>query len=1123
MPNKWGRKRWAGLALATAATGAMAAGIVLMRSPSTLNMSSLAAAIAGGSAQGAASSAGAGAASGASGGGNAAPGALGSGEGTLTNRYIVVYRDEPLATYTGDIAGLPAPERVRNRVGQSRIAVNGARARNYVRFLEGEQVAYEAKITSTIGRRPQVERRLQHALNAAVMEMTPNEAGRVERLPEVAFVESYREYAQDTDTGPALIGAPALWNAAPTQYRGEGVVFGIIDSGINFGSPSFAATDETGYTHVNPLGAGTYLGTCRPGEVDEGRCNDKLIGGYNFVCAAPGNMCGEADVREEPGFGDTNSHGSHVASTAAGNVRTAQYSGAPVRISGVAPRGNIVAYDVCYTQISTNRGLCPNTSSLFAVNQAIADGIVDVINFSIGGGESPWSDAVSLAFLNATDAGIYVATSAGNSGPGPNTMGHLEPWTASTAAAQHGRGSFSMIAAISGPGTVPEPLRALVLTEGNGGVALTGAIAPTTPVRVSQNFSTISDGCAPYPAGTFQGAIAVMRRGSCSFADKTNNAAAAGAVAVLMSNNTEGLISPTVTGTTIPVFGVLASDGEALRAFAAANGNTSTGGIGFPAVGIPNLPDVLAAFSSRGPAGTFDLVKPDVTAPGVDVLAVVSGTTITGSETALGVISGTSMASPHHAGAAGLLRQAQPTWTVQEIKSALMMTATQAVSKEDSITPADAFAMGAGRVQVDQAVRAGLVMHETKARFQAANPAVGGDISSLNLPSMAKRACLDSCIFTRTFRNVLPTRQSWTVKLNGLSGVVSPSLLTLAPGESKSVRFVVTTGALPKDGSWNFGGVTIAPQGGNTTQPVLRLPVAVAVQPPQINATPANRALTLASGASGSAALRIDNLGGSALEWQIDNTGVGTRTLVAQLPNNANGRRSTRFTDAATVGARAQLAADDFTLTDTTAITNIRADGFVNGGTLATATNINWSIYRDVGGNPEGNPEVSPQLALWSYTSTSTGSGVGISGFASIGLDLAAAGQSVSLPAGRYWLVVSVRAPLATGWFWFNATSGDNVYRNAVVNPDGSGTWAASVGAPGMAYAMQGRNTCGASWIGTPARAFGRTAPGTGIDNQVQINAAGLPPGTYNGYICVASNDPVRPKIALRVSLTVTP
>src|SRR5690606_3507231 len=176
-----------------------------------------------------------------------------------------------------------------------------------------------------------------------------------------------------------------------------------------------------------------------PGEVDQGRCNAKLIGGYNFVCGPPANQCNAPNIREEPGFGDSNGHGTHVAGTVAGNRSDVEYRGLPLRISGVAPRGNIVAFDICYTNTATGQGLCPNVSAVAAVNQAIADGVVDVINYSIGGGAQPWSEAVSMAFLSAVDAGLFIAASARHRGPGPDRKRHLEPWVSSTAAAQHGR------------------------------------------------------------------------------------------------------------------------------------------------------------------------------------------------------------------------------------------------------------------------------------------------------------------------------------------------------------------------------------------------------------------------------------------------------------------------------------------------------------------------------------------------------------------------------------------------------------------------------------------------------------------------------------------------------------
>jgi subtilisin family serine protease len=794
----------------------------------------------------------------------AAGNAIGSGDAALTavddrpRTYIVVFRDAPLATYQGSVAGIAKPARKGN--GRGRIDAASPQARAYVKHLEGKQRGYEGRIDQALGRQMKVTQRMQHALNAIVTSMSPLEAEAIGRLPEVQLVEAYREYAVDTDIGPQLVGATNVWQGismplgdGPDRGRGEGVVVGILDTGINFGSPSFAAVDPTdGYVHTNPNGAGNYLGTCAPGGVDAGRCNDKLIGGWDFICgaSAPANACGVAGLREEPGFGDTNGHGSHTASTAAGNRRPTVLNGAQVMISGVAPRANLIAYDVCYTNIATGQGSCPNVSSVAAVNQAIADG-VDVINFSIGGGAAPWNDAVSLAFLNATNAGVFVATSAGNSGPGAATLGHVEPWTMSSAASRHRLGGFTAVLAVSGPSAPPANLQRVLLSPGSGGVGLQNALPATTPVVVSPGINSVDDGCLPYAAGQFQNAIAVIRRGTCSFTIKTNNAAAAGALVVVLSNNTTGGISPSVPGTTIPAFGVTQAVGNALRDYAQANGG-ATAGISIH----PNAIDALGDFSSRGPGG-FDVLKPDITAPGVDVLAVYAGTTVTGFENLTGVISGTSMASPHTAGAAALMRQLHPSWTVPEIKSALAMTATRSVLLEDQVTPADAQAAGSGRLQVDIAARAGLVLNETTARFVAANPAVGGEASALNLAAIQKANCTNACLFVRTVRSTLPYKHQWRLKLQGFSGTIEPASLTLKPGESREVLITIKNTTAPADGSFRFGSIEIAPSNsanGNQSLPSLHMPIALRVPPPPPASTIplANGVPIAVSGAAGS-------------------------------------------------------------------------------------------------------------------------------------------------------------------------------------------------------------------------------------------------------------------------------
>lgn len=1054
----------------------------------------------------------------------AAKAAVGGQRGT----FIVLLKEDALATYQGGRTGLVAPQRTLDRLGKLRLDTKSAAARNYVDYLEGRQIAVQSSLERAIGRPLAVRDRMQHAVNGMVVDMTEAEAATVARNADVRLVEAYREYPLDTDVGPGLIGAPAVWNgtAAGSPYQGEGVVVGILDTGINFGSPSFAAVDPIdGYQHVNPRGAGNYLGTCAAGQVDAGRCNDKLIGGYDFICGAPGNACSDATLREEPGFGDTNSHGSHVASTSAGNRRDAQFRGATVRISGVAPRANIVAFDICYTVIATGQGSCPSVSAVAAINQAIADGVVDVLNYSIGGGTSPWGESVSLAFLSAVQSGIYVAASAGNSGPGPNTMGHLQPWVTSTAASQHGRGDFIFALSVTGPGTVPAVLGSIPVNEGGGGVAHTSAIPGTTPVRVSPNIDATNDGCTAgtaYPANFFAGAIAVVRRGTCAFTEKVANAGAAGAVAVVIANNQAGAIAPTVTGATIRAFGILQSDGNALRDFAAGNGNTTTGGINYPAASIPNTADALASFSSRGPAGTFDLLKPDVTAPGVNILAVVAGTTITGSENAVGLLSGTSMASPHQAGAAALVRQVRGSWSVPEIRSALAMTADETVLLEDQVTPANAFAAGAGRIRVDRAVAAGLVLDETAARYNAANPATGGDPASLNQPSMARRSCFQSCEFVRTFRNTLPGAQAYHVRLEGLVGRVSPATLKVAAGGSASLRITIDSSQIAANGAFSFGKVVLVPASPRgSTAPILHLPVAVAVQPPSI--TFSGFTGTARTGATGTVPGSIGNAGGSTLAYTVDNSGTGSY-LIGNAPRGSvnSGFTSSFLTDNATQF----FAADDFTLPATTSVSQVNVEGFIlPSASLAAVTNqLTWSIYADANGMPAGNPQTSPGVAVWRYQAAPGSAGVSIVNAGQLNdirLNLAQAGQAVSLPAGRYWLVVNPRTTTANRWIWFGSSQATGGFMTIGVAANGTGAWTANTTFGGLAMRIDGVAQCGAPWMQAVTPSVGSLLPGTSRATNISVTAAGLSPGSYGAYLCASSNDPSKPRAAGPVRLTV--
>ncbi|HRQ65483.1 MAG TPA: S8 family serine peptidase, partial [Xanthomonadaceae bacterium] len=375
--------------------------------------------------------------------------------------YVVVLNEAPLASYRGEVAGLAAPGRIAHLGG--RLDVRSPASLAYVNYLRDRQESFLQSVTQRTGRTPELLDSFQHALNAVVLVADLATAQAIADMPEVAFVDPGRDLELLTDAGPTWIGAPAIWDGSGTGplpgTQGEGVVVGIIDSGINFEHPSFATMDADGYTHSNPFGSGNYIGLCAAGEIDEGRCTDKLIGAYDFVydvCVATNCSGGAWD--DSPSADDNSGHGTHVASTAAGNAVDAGILGgaADVRISGVAPRANIVAYDVCYVRTTDGLGLCPLVSSAAAANQAVADGVVDVLSFSIGGGTSPWTDSVSQAFLGAVDAGLVVSTSAGNSGPGAGTTGHRGPWTITVGASTHNRDFFANPLSIISPDPTPD-------------------------------------------------------------------------------------------------------------------------------------------------------------------------------------------------------------------------------------------------------------------------------------------------------------------------------------------------------------------------------------------------------------------------------------------------------------------------------------------------------------------------------------------------------------------------------------------------------------------------------------------------------------------------------------------
>lgn len=729
--------------------------------------------------------------------------------------YLVRLADPAIATYEGGISGLPATSA--KATGKQRLDTKSSAAKKYKKHLKKQQAKVLKDARSALGRNVDAKYTYQYATNGFAALMTADEAKALRSMAGVVSVQRERQEQLLTDAGPAWIGAPTIWNDKKNGSRGEGVVVAILDSGINSAHPSFADIGDDGYNHSNPLGSGNYI----PGSYCDSNpsfCNDKLIGAWDFDFT-------DGSIPE-----DENGHGSHVASTVAGNVVNNATIDAPTTtaefdISGVAPHANIIVYDVCHTT-AAGLGTCPGAALVQAIDQVLIDagnlpnGIA-ALNYSISGGGDPYNDTVELGFLAAVDAGVYVSASAGNSGPTASTVAHLGPWVSTTAASTHNRTIANSLVDIDGSGGALADIDGSSLSAGYG---------PAPIIHANTTAFDPAGQCLdPFPPGTFNGEIVVCDRGTIARTAKGQNVLAGGAGGYVLANLQAQGESTVADPHFLPAIHIGANDGDVLRAWLASNTDTVATITDFGFDLDPANGDVMAGFSSRGPQNAFDVNKPDITAPGVNIMGA--------DAVAFGdyqIISGTSMSSPHNAGAGALLTATRPDLTPTEIKSAIMLTAsTEFMVKEDGVTPADAFDHGAGRIDLDSARKAGLVLSETTANFEAANPALGGDPSTLNLASMMNSNCVGSCGWTRTVTNPEKSTSHWnvTASVDGVSTEVevSPAAnskannLKLKKGQSADISVNVDTSTAEE--GWYFGSVELDRNTGNA--PDLHMPIAV--------------------------------------------------------------------------------------------------------------------------------------------------------------------------------------------------------------------------------------------------------------------------------------------------------
>lgn len=1048
-------------------------------------------------------------------------------------RYIVILTDPSVPSYTGGIAGFEATNPAVR--GQTSFDANSAASQAYASYLEGQQAAFMNTVAQTLGRAPQVVYQLQFALNAVIMVLSPAEAAQVAKLPGVTTVERDVVLPIDTDYGPTWIGAPAIWGGTATGglpgTKGEGVIIGVLDTGINMDHPSFAKVGGDGFVHTNPFGSGNFKGWCNPANPNYNPayvCNDKLVGAWDYADASWG---------EPGGPEDTDGHGSHTASTSGGNylapgtVTLGAFPYSPA-ISGVAPHANIIMYDVCGTS-------CYNTDTIAALNQSILDG-VHVTNESIGISGDAFTGGKQQAYLSVFNAGITSARSAGNSGPGAGTVGGTPPWVITVGASTHNRaGNNAFINMTGGSTTPPANINGKGFSAGAGPAPIVYAAS-----------APYSDALCQTPAapGTFTGKIVICDRGTNARVAKGYNVLQGGAAGMVLANDSASGASLNGDVHWLPAVQITYADGVTLKAWLA-SGSGHTGTIAGTTISTAaSNGDIMAGFSSRGPHPIANLLTPDVTNPGVDILAAYrSGATNPETPTVeYAVVSGTSMSSPHTAGSAALVKALHPTWTPAEIKSALMDTGKYVgIRKEDGVSPAIPFDMGTGRVDLNHAGNASLVLNETGANFAAgaANP------KALNLASMADAACAGACSWTRT---VKATRAgTWTasyVTPSGMTLAVTPSSFTLAAGQSQTLNIQANVTGLPVN-TYAFGYVVLTKSGAGAAGDVIHLTAVVRpiAGSATINVSPSSLSSSQAPNTNTNLPLTISNTGTAVLNWNIAEAPVPAPP--ERSPALANW--SDNFDSYATGSQLHGQGGWKGWANDPGAgalASNAQSHSSPNSAAIVGASDLVHE-YSETSGQwvytawqyvPTDFTGQSYFIMLNTYSDSGSGNNWSVQVMFNgtdntVTNDGGTSGGSLALVRGQ-WVQIRLEIDLDTdvGAFYYN----NQLLYSGTWSGQVSGGGAQAIGAVDLfannasvvyyddmsledaTVASACDNPADVPWLSVSPTS-GTTSAGASSTVTVGFNSNSMSPGTYNAMLCVINNDPQRPLVEVPVTLIV--